>query len=465
MSRMLLLLLLGGLLVGCGGGGGTTTGIIEGTVTDSTNQAAIVGATVSSVGTALQATTNAQGNYTIAGVPAGSATVSVAATGYVTQSRDATVVAGQTATLDFSLTPEGGGVIEVHPGESIQAAVDAAQPGQTVLIYPGTYRPANPPSNPEAFVVFRAAKNGVTLRGAGASPSEVILDGNSQVLHVIFLDEGIDRTTVIENLTVTGGYAWPDAVLPGGYTPVLRPELDLSDDFYHDGSGLMVFVCAPTIRNCRIINNSAERCGGGVSVFCPGSTSFPIPGADVFGNEIVNNSVSSGTGGGVDVYFHARADIINNLFIGNSGWGGAAAVLAYSAATVDFNTIVGNHGSCPGLATDADSTTALTNTIFANNQDGPPVVPNGTLTYSHLAFWNNAEAPFGEGHILADPLFVNAGAGDYHLSQTAAGEAATSPCVDAGSRAASGSAVEELTTRTDGTPDTGTVDIGYHYRP
>lgn len=46
----------------------------------------------------------------------------------------------------------------VHPGESIQAAVDAAKPGDTVFLYPGTYR--------ESVLVTKAD---LTLRGSGRS--------------------------------------------------------------------------------------------------------------------------------------------------------------------------------------------------------------------------------------------------------------------------------------------------------
>ncbi|WP_433572706.1 right-handed parallel beta-helix repeat-containing protein [Streptomyces sp. CA-251247] len=49
----------------------------------------------------------------------------------------------------------------VHPGESIQAAVDAAKPGDTIFVAPGTYR--------ESVLV---TTSGLTLRGAG--PATVI---------------------------------------------------------------------------------------------------------------------------------------------------------------------------------------------------------------------------------------------------------------------------------------------------
>jgi len=64
-------------------------------------------------------------------------------------------------------------------------------------------------------------------------------------------------------------------------------------------------------------------------------------------------------------------------------------------------------------------------------------------------------------NLTADPLFV----AGYYLSQTAAGQALQSPAVDAGNAPADASGIRlgERTTRTDGVPDKGIVDLGYHY--
>ncbi len=356
--------------------------------------------------------------------------------------------------------------ITVSPGESIQAAVDQAQPGQTVLIRPGTYRPSGAA---EALVVIRAAKDGITIRGGGATPGDVVIDGNDQVLHVFFFDQGIGRSTTIENLTVTGGRAYPEDVFPAGFTSVLRPELNQDGDFYHDGAGVMLFMCAPTVRNCRIEGNEASRCGGGISVFNPGDGAFPNPGPLIAGNRIASNLLDDGfggTGGGVDVYFNARATITNNLFEANRGWGSGVAVLDGAVADLDCNTMAGN--TRPAFATTATATAVLTNSIITGTLDGPPIDSSGTLTMSHCCFWDNAEAyvpPAGQGNLVTDPLFTAGTQGAYYLSQIAAGQGATSPCVDAGSTTSAASGMAGRTTRTDGVPDAGTVDIGYHYAP
>ena len=55
-------------------------------------------------------------------------------------------------------------MIVVSPGQSIQAAVNTAKPGDTVLVEPGVYHQS-----------VQIRTNGITLRGSGASPSGTVL--------------------------------------------------------------------------------------------------------------------------------------------------------------------------------------------------------------------------------------------------------------------------------------------------
>ena len=66
----------------------------------------------------------------------------------------------------------------------------------------------------------------------------------------------------------------------------------------------------------------------------------------------------------------------------------------------------------------------------------------------------------GEGNINVDPLFVTGPEGDYYLSQTAAGQAEDSPCVDTGDPQAD---LFRGSTRTDEIRDRDVLDMGYHY--
>ena len=69
----------------------------------------------------------------------------------------ALTLAGALAALLAVAAPASAATITVAPGESIQAAVDAAAPGDTVVVQPGTYR--------ETVVI---TTDGVSVRGEGA---------------------------------------------------------------------------------------------------------------------------------------------------------------------------------------------------------------------------------------------------------------------------------------------------------
>ena len=80
-----------------------TTGTVSGRVTNSATSQGIPGAEVCVLSSSQCATANAQGNYSIANVPAGSQTVRATATGYAAGQQNVTVIAGGTVTANFAL--------------------------------------------------------------------------------------------------------------------------------------------------------------------------------------------------------------------------------------------------------------------------------------------------------------------------------------------------------------------------
>jgi TonB-linked SusC/RagA family outer membrane protein len=80
-------------------------GTITGQVLDQGTQRPVVGALVQVQGTALNTITNAEGRFSLTGVPVGRWDVRVSVIGYAASSQAVTVVAGQTATLAFALAP------------------------------------------------------------------------------------------------------------------------------------------------------------------------------------------------------------------------------------------------------------------------------------------------------------------------------------------------------------------------
>ncbi|HEV3051759.1 MAG TPA: TonB-dependent receptor plug domain-containing protein, partial [Longimicrobium sp.] len=108
LGRQLFLALVAGLL-GVAGLSAQNTGSVAGRVVDGATQEPLSGVTVSvSSGAAdvvgRQAVTNAEGRYSISGVPAGAQTVRATRIGLGTVTRQVTVAAGQTATVDFTLS-------------------------------------------------------------------------------------------------------------------------------------------------------------------------------------------------------------------------------------------------------------------------------------------------------------------------------------------------------------------------
>ena len=82
-----------------------TTGAVSGIVTSAAGGAPIPGATVSDTGGTATATTNPAGSYILTGLTPGSHTVTAIVTGFASQSQPATVTAGNSQTISFSLTP------------------------------------------------------------------------------------------------------------------------------------------------------------------------------------------------------------------------------------------------------------------------------------------------------------------------------------------------------------------------
>ena len=98
---------LAALLLGAvrGGAAQQGTGAITGRVTDKATGAGVPGAKVFVLNTTRATSTNAQGRYSLAAVPAGSHLVRVSTIGYAVQTQSINVAESATATLDFGLSP------------------------------------------------------------------------------------------------------------------------------------------------------------------------------------------------------------------------------------------------------------------------------------------------------------------------------------------------------------------------
>src|SRR6266567_978627 len=86
-------------------------------------------------------------------------------------------VAATAAVLGFPAVSGAATTIIVRPGQSIQAAVDAASPGDTILVEPGSYSEPGVacPANPAQTCAVAITKDGISLIGLTRGRRQVVL--------------------------------------------------------------------------------------------------------------------------------------------------------------------------------------------------------------------------------------------------------------------------------------------------
>ncbi len=213
---------------------------------------------------------------------------------------------------------------------------------------------------------------------------------------------------------------------------------------------------------------------------------------------VVRNCEFSGVGGVAGNLFlslnGASSVLENNLFHDTSSARGALAMNPSGTISIKSCTFA-NCASAQGAAINIGSGSgtgfdvSIRDSIFWNNNASGQgehifIGSNGGSTYSFTV--ENCLLPDGAndifygpstninagtyaagtlGNINTDPLFVNGGGGNFRLQHLAAGQAADSPCIDAGSQTAAAAGLASKTTRTDSVLDAGVLDMGYHYDP
>ena len=215
---------------------------------------------------------------------------------------------------------------------TVQAAIDSAGPGDTVLVAPGRY-----------YENLRFGSRNLVLTshyalGDRSAIAATILDGsrpaNPDTASVIIIDGDQDSTTVIQGFTITGGTG----------TRWLDPRHKL---MYREGGGILCEFAAPIIqfniieRNEAVAKGEGDASAGGGGIRCG------------FGEPTIRNNVirqNRGRYGGGIVLFYAAARVQNNLITGNTGGeehGGAGiwAVGGHSRTAlhlIERNTVTDN---------------------------------------------------------------------------------------------------------------------------
>jgi hypothetical protein len=309
----------------------------------------------------------------------------------------------------------------------LQSALAAATSGDEVWVAAGGYEAQ---SSIPRFASF-ALKSDVSLYG-GFAGTEIAREQRDWTTNVTVLSGG-DTHHVLQARDVTG------AVLDGFI--VTR-----GCTYAFGGGGIECNGGSLSIRNVTFLNNRVctywhptlpatdpppTVYGGGAAFFS--ADTIELTNVVFQGNTADIYHWGSAYGGGL--YCDAHTTVLRNVvFDGNTAavagggmyyWGGATA--SNSPLTLTNVTFSGNSGGYGGSALDVrDGSSTLTNCILWGNH-GIPIdsVSSSSMTVADSIVEGGWA---GEGNLDADPRFVDAGNGDFHLQ-------AASPAIDAGTAA------------------------------
>ncbi len=174
------------------------------------------------------------------------------------------------------------GATQLVPGQypTIQAGINAASDGDTVLVSSGTYTGAG-----NRNIDF-SGKSIMVISTNG--PYNTIIDIERSGRGFIF-QSGESESSVMEGFQIINGEV-PDEQI---------------------GGGIVCIGASPTIHN-NIISDCQAFLGGGIALYYSSPT--------ISQNQIINNIAERG--GGIICYIYSQAFIIENIISGNQSEGG-----------------------------------------------------------------------------------------------------------------------------------------------
>ena len=329
--------------------------------------------------------------------------------------------------------------------------------------------------------VFRSKiMNNNALTGSPPIGGGILVTGDSEFPGRVLLD----GSAVSGNKAREAG-----GLFSTNHTAVSIHDSEISDNTaMGDGGGGAFFGGDLDVDGAVVINNRdgvpGDECarGGGFVVSTSDRT------VSIANSQFLSNFAGRGGGAWVQV-FGGPVSIRNNLFVGNAtddvecGADGAGLVVVNTnnssasptqiqSNSFAFNQALQGSNRGGGLAVRNSGTASqpvvVKDNIFWFNEDAFPDTQaagdNYSTSTSQVTFtFNNNEdgTPAGTGNINTDPMFIEG----FYLDQPGTG-GPPNASVDAGSATADAvfGSGHGFTTRTDADPDSGQLDLGFHYK-
>lgn len=371
--------------------------------------------------------TNATGVFTHSYTTGGTAYARCRATddtGIVVQSRSLAIV-------------RRGNILVPSESATIQAGIDVAVDGDTLVVAAGTYR-----GNGNKNLDFKG--KAITVRSQNG-PAQTIIDceneGNGFSFH-----SGETAASIVSGFTIQNGKVdFGGGISFDHASPTIENCIVGNNQAMYSGAGIHCWYGSPKILGSVIQENSAAGCGGGIHV---GMASYPIiEDCEIFNNQaedgggiysqaqdlaisrcrIRGNSAEEQGGG---IYLAGGAGTITNALIsGNSADDGGGVFTSYSSLKIVNCTISGNAAQKSGGGVHfwgenlSSPSSVITNTILWENT--PAEIFTTQMENLVVSFSDIFGGYPGEGNRFGDPSFADAAGGDFHLLPN-------SPCMYAG---------------------------------